>query len=187
MLFFIFASAGSSLLQGLFSACEWGPLSGRGVQASHCGGFPCCGAQSLGRVGFQTCSSWAREHRFSSGGERLGCSTACGIFPGQGSNLCLLWILTRRVLTKMRIFPTGDERWVVWESWRGGAGGQDSLGQGICLASHDIHSQTIPSHRGCPEYCRMLSNILPSPPRVLMNKNVSRYCSGGREGKHHPC
>ena len=36
----------------LFSSCgKWGLLSSFGVQASHCSGFPCCGARALGQVG----------------------------------------------------------------------------------------------------------------------------------------
>ena len=88
----IFGSAGSSLLRGLFSPCEWGPLSGRGVPASHGGGFQRCGAPSLGRAGFRTCDPGLQ----STGPlvvRGLSCFTACGIFPGQGSNLCLLRIL----------------------------------------------------------------------------------------------
>ena len=49
------------------------------LQASHCGGFSCCGAQALRWVGF---CSW--------GMHSLSCSVTCGIFPDQGSNLCLL-------------------------------------------------------------------------------------------------
>ena len=68
------------LLCGLFSSCsEWEPLSGCGAQASHCGGFSCCGAP--GSPG-----AWASvvaAHRFS-------CSIACGIFLNQGLIPCLL-------------------------------------------------------------------------------------------------
>ena len=55
------------------------------VRASHCSSFPCCGAQVLGTwdsvVG--TRGSVAVVHGLS-------CSVACGIFPDQGLNLCLL-------------------------------------------------------------------------------------------------
>ena len=48
----IFGCAGSSLLLGLFSSCrEWGLLSSCCVQASHCSGLSCCGAQALERAG----------------------------------------------------------------------------------------------------------------------------------------
>ena len=72
---------------GFFSSCgEWGLLSGCSAQASHCGGFFCCGAQALGTQalvaaawGLSSCDSRALEHRLSS----------WGIFPDQGLNLCL--------------------------------------------------------------------------------------------------
>ena len=40
--------------------------------------------------GLSSCGSQALEHRLSSCGHRLICSTACGIFPDQVSNPCLL-------------------------------------------------------------------------------------------------
>ena len=63
-----------------------------GVRTSHCRGFSCCGAQALGPAGFSSCGSRALEHRLSSscGARKLSCFSACGIFPDQGSNLCLL-------------------------------------------------------------------------------------------------
>ena len=45
-----------------------------GVWASHCGGFSCFGARSLGAL-----ASVVVAHGLS-------CSVACGIFPDQGSN-----------------------------------------------------------------------------------------------------
>ena len=78
--FKIFACTRSSLLSGLFYS--WGKqrlLSSCGAQASHCGGFSCCRAWALGCMG-----SVVVVHR-------LNCSAACGIFPDQGSNLCLLY------------------------------------------------------------------------------------------------
>ena len=56
----------------------WGATLGCGAQASHCGGFSCCGAQALG-----VRASVVVAHGLS-------CSTACGIFPDQGLNLCPL-------------------------------------------------------------------------------------------------
>jgi len=58
---------------GFFSSCgEWGLLSGCSAQASHCGGFFCCGAQALGTQalvaaawGLSSCDSRALEHRLS--------------------------------------------------------------------------------------------------------------------------
>ena len=46
-----------------------------GAQASHCGGFSCCGARTVGSQasvvvahGLSSCGSWALERRFSSCG-----------------------------------------------------------------------------------------------------------------------
>ena len=76
-----------------------------GARASHCGGFSCCGAWALGTRasvvvarglqqlwhsgsvvaarGLQSTGSVVVAHGLS-------CSTACGIFPDQGSNPCPL-------------------------------------------------------------------------------------------------
>ena len=68
-LFIYFSCAESLLLHGLFSSFgEWGLLSSWGVQASHCSDFSCCRAQSPGYSGFNSCGSWALEHRFNSCG-----------------------------------------------------------------------------------------------------------------------
>ena len=59
----IFGCAVSSLLHRLFSTCiEQGLLSSR-VQASHCGGFSCCRAWTLGHEGFSSCSTWVQSLR----------------------------------------------------------------------------------------------------------------------------
>ena len=73
------------------SSCrEWGLLFSCGAWASLSGGFSCCGAQALGRVG----SVVAARGLWSSGSvvvaHRLSCSVGCRIFLDQGSNLCLL-------------------------------------------------------------------------------------------------
>ena len=60
------------------------------VGVSHCGGLSCSGVQTLGCVGFSSCSIWALEHRFNSCATQA-YSQACGIFLDQGSNLCLLY------------------------------------------------------------------------------------------------
>ena len=81
-----------------FSSCgERGLLFHCGAQASHCGGFSCCGAQALGMQasvvvahGLSSCGSWALECRLNSMVHGLSCSVACGIFPDQGSNPCPL-------------------------------------------------------------------------------------------------
>ena len=59
------------------SCDEQGPLCSCGVSASHCSGFSCWGAQSLGE------GSVVVAHGLS-------CSAACGIFPDQGLNPHLL-------------------------------------------------------------------------------------------------
>ena len=41
-------------------------------------------------MGFSSCGSRAVDHRLNNCGARAYCSEACGIFPDQGSNLCLL-------------------------------------------------------------------------------------------------
>ena len=72
---------------GFFSSCgeqELLPSSCR-APASHCRGFPCCGARALGmRV------LLAVAHELSSCGDGLSCSSAHGIFPDQGLNPRLL-------------------------------------------------------------------------------------------------
>ena len=81
---FIFPSLGLSCCEGLFSSCEeQGLLSSRHVQASHCGGFSCCGAWARGAWtsipavhGVSSCSSRALEHRLNSRGSQD--------FPGSG-------------------------------------------------------------------------------------------------------
>ena len=93
---FIFGCAGFSLLHGLFPGCsEQGLLSSCSGQASHFRGSSCCRAHSGSRgVGFSSCSvwgSWALERRHSSLVHRLICPAACGIFPDQGLNPCLLY------------------------------------------------------------------------------------------------
>ena len=56
--------------QALSSSGEQGLLSSCGAQASHAGGFSCCGAHALGH--------------------RLSCPEVCGLLPDQGSNPCPL-------------------------------------------------------------------------------------------------
>ena len=75
---FIFGCAGSSLLRRLW-----------------CPGFSLPWLLLLrstgpGALGLQPCSSLALGHRLSNWVHRLRRSTACGIFPHQGSNPCLL-------------------------------------------------------------------------------------------------
>ena len=58
--------------------------------ASHCRGFSCCGAQALGYAGFSSYGSGALGTGSLAVAHWLGCSKACGIFPDQGLNPCLL-------------------------------------------------------------------------------------------------
>ena len=105
-----------------FSSCgkvgEGGLLATCIAWIFHCGGFSCCGVQSLGmqasvvvawglsscnvrtlgRKGFSHCRAWAQLLQLT--GSRawasvvvehgLSCSAACGIFLDQESNLCPL-------------------------------------------------------------------------------------------------
>ena len=96
---FIFGCA-SSLCHSGFSlvAWSWG--------YSHCGVLSCCEALALGRSG------WAVAPRLWSTGStdvvhRLRCFEACGIFPGQGSNLGLpRWQADSLPLSHQRSPPT---------------------------------------------------------------------------------
>ena len=77
--FFIFGSAGFSLLGRLFSSCS--------ARVSHCSDFSSCGAWAL-------VVEVPRLQRTGSivGVHKLSCSLACGTFLNQGLNLCfLLW------------------------------------------------------------------------------------------------
>ena len=63
-------------------------LSSCGAWASHSSGFFCCGARALVCPGFSSCGTWSPASMVLV--QPLRCPTACGIFPDQGSNLCLL-------------------------------------------------------------------------------------------------
>ena len=88
---FIFGCVGSPLLHmGFFYLQRAGATLCCGAQASHCGGFSCCGAWALGvrasvvaARGLSSFGSRALE-------PRLSCSAACGIFLDQGSKPCSL-------------------------------------------------------------------------------------------------
>ena len=81
---FIFGFFGSLLLHtGVLQLRRLGATLCRGVLASHCGAFSCCGAWALGAQasvvvahGLSSCGSRALEHWLSSCGTRLSCSTA---------------------------------------------------------------------------------------------------------------
>ena len=75
----------------MLGLCCWAQaFSSCGALASHCGGFSDCEAQALG----PRASVAAAPGLWSAGSVvvalRLSCSTACGIFPNQGSDPCLL-------------------------------------------------------------------------------------------------
>ena len=72
----------------LFSSCVW---------ASHCSGFPRCRTHTIGHMSFGNYGTWAQKSWFY--GSRaeaqylihgFSFSVACGTFPDQGSNSCLL-------------------------------------------------------------------------------------------------
>ena len=86
------------LFLAVLDLCSWvgfsvvaaiGSYSLVGSQTSHCGGFSCkhglqvLGASTVAASGLQSTGSVVA-------GYWLSCSTASGIFPVQGSNLCLL-------------------------------------------------------------------------------------------------
>ena len=82
---FSFGCAVSSLLYRLSSSCgERGLLSSFGALASHCGGFSCCRAQTLGLPGFSSFGSQALEHRLSSCGARAQLLRGMWNPPGPG-------------------------------------------------------------------------------------------------------
>ena len=75
--------AGSLVPLRLFSSCgEQGLLS-------FCGGLSHCRAPSLRRAG-SVVAPGLQSTGSTVAAYRLSCSMACGIFPGHGSNLCLL-------------------------------------------------------------------------------------------------
>ena len=82
---------------GIFSSCsEWGYslvvvcrvlIAVTSLVAEH--RFQACGLQQLA-CGFSRCGSWALEHRLSSCDAEAQLLHGMGVFPYQGSNLCLL-------------------------------------------------------------------------------------------------
>ena len=105
---FIFVFTGSLLLQELCSS--FSELS-RGYSSFDAWSSQCCRARALGQVSFSSCSRWASvvvAPRFYNTGPvvvvpRLSCSTACGIFPDQGTNPCLLhWLVDYLPLSHQR-------------------------------------------------------------------------------------
>ena len=67
------------------SSCgDRGLLSRCGSRASHCRGFPCCGAQAPGGSAFSSCSSQALEQRLNSYGARAWLLLGMWDLPGSG-------------------------------------------------------------------------------------------------------
>jgi len=63
------------------------------ARASHCDGFPWCGAWTLGHAGFSSSDTWflgCRAQALAVAAHGLSCSAACGSSWIQGSNPCLL-------------------------------------------------------------------------------------------------
>ena len=90
---FIFDSAGSSLLHGIFSSCREQGLLQMVHRVLTAGSSPVVehGLQNMWAAVvvvpvLSSCSSWALQHRLSSVVHGLCCSAARGIFLDQGSN-----------------------------------------------------------------------------------------------------
>ena len=89
---FIFGCVGSLLLHtGFLQLRQAGATLRRGAQASHCGGFSCCGAWALGAWAsvvvarrLSSCGSWAPERRLSSCGACAQLLRGMWDLPGPG-------------------------------------------------------------------------------------------------------
>ena len=90
----MFSCAGSLLLCGLVSSCgKQGLLSSSGVRVSHSDGFSVAEhmhQSARASVVAWVCGSQALENRLNSCDAQARCSMEYGIFPIEGSNLCLL-------------------------------------------------------------------------------------------------
>ena len=81
---FILAVQGLRYCAGFFSSC--------GAWVSYCAGFFWSRAQAPGHASFSGRSMWAQSLQLPGSVvvvRGLGCPKDCGIFPDQGSNLCL--------------------------------------------------------------------------------------------------
>ena len=92
--YFLFGSIGSSLLRaGLLQLWRAGATLCCGARASHCGGFSCCRAWTLGAQA-SVVAAHGLQQLWHVGSvvvaHGLSCSMACGIFLDQGSNPCSL-------------------------------------------------------------------------------------------------
>ena len=91
-LFLNFGCVGSSLLRaGFLQLRRAGAALRCGAQASHCGGFSCCGARALAARasvvaarGLSSCGSWALERRLSSCGAQAQLLRDMWDLPGPG-------------------------------------------------------------------------------------------------------
>ena len=84
LMWWIFLAAWSFSLVVVSGGC-----SHCSTKASHCRVWALgAWASAVVAHGFTSCSSWTLEH--SCGTHGLSSSAACGVFPDQGSNLCLL-------------------------------------------------------------------------------------------------
>ena len=72
-------------MQALSSCREQGLLSSCSAWASDCGGFSCCRAQAVGAQASVVSTRGSVVVMYG-----LICTMTCGIFPGQGRNLCPL-------------------------------------------------------------------------------------------------
>ena len=85
LMWWIFLAAWSFSLVVVSGGC-----SHCSTKASHCRVWALgAWASAVVAHGFTSCSSWTLEH--SCGTHGLSSSAACGVFPDQGSNLCLLF------------------------------------------------------------------------------------------------
>ena len=86
------------MLHGLLSSCsEWKLLPSWGVQASHCDGLPCPGAEVLEHTGSVVVAPGLYSTGLVVVVYGLSCFKACEIFLDQGWNSYLhigKWILT---------------------------------------------------------------------------------------------
>ena len=124
-----------------------------GVQASHCGGFPCCGARALGSrasaavvQGLSSYSSRGLEHTLVVAAHRLQLPMACRIFLDQEPNWCPLhW--------QADSYPLYHQGSLVMVSW--------SM---ILRTGHDSLNSQIRVGRTAEKY-------LPYPKQGLMSEN----------------
>ena len=116
-----FGCPGSALLCGLFPGCsEQGLLWSCSGWASCRGGFSCFKTQALGTWASVVAAPWLESAHSLVGVCGLSCSAAYGIFPNQGSTLCLLhWQvyslpLSIRETPRKNLFYKYYKGWCIW-------------------------------------------------------------------------